>query len=328
MVTSATTALIPAAPYARGGGLTAPEFSADWYAQASRSPNTRRAYASDWSQWVEWCEETHKPHPLPAQPMWLAEFLRDQAQRCSPETLARRLASIAVAHRMAGITVSPTTDPYVRAVLAGIRRNPTVTGRGPKDPALLADLVAACRTCGDDLAGARDRALLTLGWAGAFRRSELAALDVEDVELCDDGLQITLLRSKTHQVGPAQLKGVMHARDEHHDAACPVCSVVGWIARAQITTGPLFRPLTDRGARLTPTSVGEIIAWRLRQGGFTGAAGGHSLRSGLVTQAALTGVDALTIQGTTGHRRIQQLADYVHRRQALFVRNAAHEAGL
>ena len=178
------------------------------YAQEARAPNTRRAYRDDWRDFTAWCAARGLP-ALPAAPETVALSLTDLAGRCKTSTLQHRLSSISQAHQLAGHAAhgSPTRHATVRAVWAGIRRAKG-TAQAGKAPALTADVRAMVATLPDTLLGLRDRALLRLGFAGAFRRGELVGLDVGDLEAGRAGLVVTLRRSKTDQEGEGRKLGV------------------------------------------------------------------------------------------------------------------------
>jgi len=306
---------------ARGnGGVAAPTEPLplrDWFALLSRSENTRRAYRSDWQMWAAWCA-ARGLSPLPADPARLADWIAEEALTHAPATLTRRLSAVIYAHQLQG-KPSPV-DQRVREVLRGIRRNPPVIGRGGRDALLLAELRAVCASLPRDHDGIRDRAILAMGWAVAFRRSEIVQLQVEDVDVQMEGMTALVRRSKTDQEGKGRTVAIRHAQAAD-DPACPVCAVVDWIMLSGISSGPLF-PISDR-------AVYTIVRSRLHDACIDGAWGAHSLRAGLVTQASLAGVDPLTIADTTGHRNLNQLIGYVRRHGDPFAgRNAASEAGL
>ena len=149
------------------------------YARQAKAHNTRRAYASDWDDFARWC----RPYgfvPLPARPETVALYLTALADALKPSTLGRRLATISQVHQAAGHD-TPTTAAPVRLVWAGIRRAKG-TGQQGKAPAVTPELRRMVDTLDDRLIGVRDRALLLIGFAGAFRRSELVGLDVRDVQ--------------------------------------------------------------------------------------------------------------------------------------------------
>ena len=230
--------------------------AAEDFARASRSEATRRAYRSDWSHFTAWCAD-HGAIFLPAAPGAVAAYLADLASDHKVATIQRRLAAINAAHRLAG-TASPTSDEEVRLVMQGIRRRKGVAPDEVRAITLheLRKMVAALP---EDLAGSRDRGLLLLGFAGAFRRSELVALDVEDLETTEDGVVVQIRRSKTDQEAAGRQVGVPYGST----TLCPVLALRHWLEAAQISSGPIFRKVDRHGhvgaAQLSPSSVAEIV---------------------------------------------------------------------
>lgn len=164
------------------------------FVQASLAPNTRLAYASDLAAFRAW------GGTLPASPELVAAYLADHADVLASTTLLRRLASISKAHT-SQMLANPVASELVRATMRGIRRTRKRPGRAAK-PLLRDDLFAVVETIGNaSILDCRDRALLLLGFAGGFRRSELVGLDVSDIALSAQGFLITLRRSKTDQTG-------------------------------------------------------------------------------------------------------------------------------
>src|ERR1044071_5256512 len=172
-------------------GATA-ERARDYRAKA-KAANTLAAYRSDWNDFTAWCI-SRSLESLPAEPATVALYITDLAERCKPSTITRRLATISQAHQQAG-HATPTSAPLVRDVLQGIKR---AKGSAPaaKAAAVTTIIRAMVETLDDDLKGKRDRALILLGFAGAFRRSELVGLTVATVQFTSDGLIVKLQRSK------------------------------------------------------------------------------------------------------------------------------------
>ncbi len=170
------------APQPASGSMTEARRQAEQFIAQSKSANTLRAYRSDWRHFETWCRQ-HGAVSLPATVEAVASYLSDLAATSRVSTLQRRVAAISVAHKMAGHE-SPTSSAAVRALLAGIRRS-LGTKPGAKKPALTDDIRAMLDCLPDSLLGVRDRALLLLGFAGAFRRSELVGLDVQDLEAAE-----------------------------------------------------------------------------------------------------------------------------------------------
>jgi site-specific recombinase XerD len=322
MEATSTTAITPAP----ANPLAALGDRAHDYLQQATAPNTRRAYAADWRTFTAWCAQ-HQLAALPATPETVALYLVDHAGVRKASTLQRALVAIAHAHRAADLE-PPTTHVVVRTTWRGIRRAHGTAQQG-KAPTVVPMLRAMVSTCGGDLRGQRDRALLLLGFAGAFRRSELVALDVADVDFTPSGLVVQLQRSKTDQEGEGRRVGIPPGQ---HEPTCPLRALGDWLAAAQLEDGPLFRPV-DRGghvgaARLSDKAVARIVKAHATAAGYDAAAyAGHSLRAGLATSAAAAGVEERVVAQQTGHRSMTVLRRYI-REGELFRANAAAAVGL
>jgi site-specific recombinase XerD len=145
----------------------------------TKAPATLRAYRSDWAHFEAWTRARGLP-ALPAAPETVALYLTDMARTYKAATIQRRISSISQAHQAAGLD-SPTGERIVRMAHAGIRRAIGTAQHG-KTPVLTADIRRMVDTLDDSLLGRRNRALLLIGFAGAFRRSELVGLDVGEVQ--------------------------------------------------------------------------------------------------------------------------------------------------
>lgn len=296
------------------------------YVANSRAENTRRAYLSDWSHFSAWCEGQGVPS-LPATPEVVALYLTDQAETLKPSTLQRRIATISQAHQAAGLE-TPTRAAAVRAVWRGICRTKGTAQQG-KAPAITADLRAMLETCDGGLLGARDRALLLLGFAGGFRRSELVGLDRADVEMTIEGVVVTLRKSKTDQEGAGRKIGIPYGSKP---ATCPARALTRWLEVSRITEGPLFRPINRHSqiqpARLSDKAVALVVKRHAEAAGLDPSRyAGHSLRAGLATSAAAAGASERAIMNQTGHRSEKMVRKYI-RDGSLFRDNAAAAVGL
>src|SRR5690606_8942616 len=212
------------------------------YLAKSKADNTLRAYKNDWKHFTTWCAERGY-QPLPAAPEHVASYIAHLARSgYKPSTIRRRITSINQAHNLAGYE-KPSVHALVRGAWSGICRahGNAQKGKAPATVEVIRDMVAML---GDGLIGTRDRALLLIGFAGAFRRSELVALDVEDVEETADGLVIFLRRSKTDQEGKGRKIGIPYGSDP---ATCPVRALRAWLEASGITAGPIFRPINRHG---------------------------------------------------------------------------------
>jgi site-specific recombinase XerD len=273
--------------------------------------STRDCYRRDGRLFAAWCAARNLP-PVPATAATLAAYLAhlvDSGVR--PATISRRLAAIAYMHRIAG-EVSAVASPAVRAVLRGARRRLGAAAVGKKAAIDDAMLVAMLCVIPDTLAGKRDRALLSLGWAAALRRSELVALEVADIEPAPGGIRLHIRRSKTDQEGRGQVIGIPDGGTRIQ----PLAALRAWLAASGIASGPIFRRvLKGRGGlgeQLHPGSVADLVKRYARLAGYDiGALAGHSLRSGLITAAASTGASVTQIANVSRHRSADTLLGYV-----------------
>jgi len=296
--------------------------------RAARAGSTLRAYAHDWNQFRTWCEQNGLV-PLPASPQAMILYGTDliKNHRKKLNTLSRRLAAVSQMHQQAGFD-SPTRSWAVKQFLQGLRRE---VGVAPvrKRPVLVTDLKRIVAKLPDSLLGKRDRALLLLGFTGAFRRSELVGLNAEDLEETAEGLIVTIRRSKTDQEGAGRRIGIPQANDQ---ASCPVWALEEWRMAAHIDLGPLFRVMNRHGQvlqkRLSAEGVAIVVKRYLEKLGYDPAVfAGHSLRAGLATSAAAAGKSERAIMNQTGHRSVATVRRYI-RDGNLFRENAADEIGL
>lgn len=285
------------------------------YAVASRAESTLRAYRSDFALFAAWCADAGHD-ALPAAPLIVAAFLSSEAQAgVKASTLNRRSAAIRHAHRTAG-HVDPTDHEAVRLVMGGIRRT-LGTAQRQKAPVTAEILAAMLSHCPPTLTGLRDRALLALGFSGAFRRSELVGLDVADLVECPEGLRVVIRRSKTDQEGKGQEIAIPHGRHLR-----PVEAVRAWLDAAGIVSGPVFRPVSRSGnvrgeARLTDKSVANVVkAYAAKVGASVEDFSGHSLRAGFITTAAERDVSETRIMDVSRHRDTRTVRGYIRRANA------------
>lgn len=287
----------------------------------ARAPGTRKAYRSRLEQWKKWCEDNGHA-PLPAEPSHIAAHLDWLASEGkSVSTINSTLAALRAVHQEASLP-DPTVDNRVRKTRAGLTRR---IGEAPAKQAHalsvdeLRRMVATCD--GDGVRGTRDKAILLIGYAGALRRSEIAALDVRSISRKRDGITLRIDQSKGDQTKKGAVVGVVRGK---HTETCPVTALNEWLALTEWTSGPIFRqvtrhnsiPLTDRA--LTGDAIDDIVQRRARLAGLADLPiTGHSLRAGHATTAAEAGVDAARIARTTRHARLETLASYVRPAEAL-----------
>jgi len=296
------------------------------FARRSKAENTLRGYRADWRDFCAWCE-SHGVGPLPASSEIVASYIAECAGRLKVGSIQRRLNAIAEAHKAMGLE-SPTHHAMVANTMKGIRRT-LGTASAQKAPTLTDDIRAMVEATDTGLIGTRDRALILLGFAGAFRRSELVALDIEDCVFGKDGLTVTLRRSKTDQDGQGRKIGIPYGSNPE---TCPVRMVQAWMEHAGISAGPLFRSISRHGriqaGRLSPVDVARVVKKLAMRAGLDPAKyAGHSLRAGHATSAAIAGASERSIMKQTGHRSVQMVRRYI-RDGSLFRDNSAGKLGL
>ncbi len=286
------------------------------YLAATQAKNTQLAYRNDIAHFLK------SGGRIPATPHCVASYLAVHASTLSLATLNRRVVAIGHAHKDKGLK-SPTRSALVTDTLRGIRR---INGSRQRQvmPLLKADLIKITRKL-TGLIGIRDKALLLIGFAGAFRRSELVALKVEDVRFVTEGILIHIRRSKTDQNGVGRKVAIPFIKGCY----CPVRALNTWLEKSGIKTGALFRRMnrfdqvTDYG--LCAASVALIIKQRVAEVGMNSKQySGHSLRAGLVTSAAQAGVSSWKIRQQTAHKSDVMLQRYIRDSQ-LFVNNAVSQ---
>jgi site-specific recombinase XerD len=317
-------ALVLATPHA----LEAPRDlvgEARGYLDAAKSDATKRAYESDWAHFEQWAKD-HQAQALPASVETVAEYITDLAAVAKVSTLERRIAAITHFHKTSGAE-SPARSTPIRTLMSGIRRTKG-TKASEKKPVLTEDLRTMLEELPDGNLGIRDRALLLVGFAGGFRRSELVSLDFEDLDFKRAGLAVTLRRSKTDQEGEGRKVGINYGSNVE---TCPVRSLQAWLEHAAIDSGAVFRSISRHGkidGRLTPQSVALVVKrYAAAVGKDPAEFGGHSLRAGLATQAAESGASERSIMNQTGHKSLKIVRKYI-REGSLFRENASAKLGL
>ncbi len=283
--------------------------------EAAISPNTRRAYRTDMQHFKDW------GGTVPASPETVADYLAAHAGVLSVATLARRLVAIGKAHTMQGHP-NPASSDLVKLTLRGVRR---LHGRPQRQvaAAIKEDILAMVTGLDTGLKAVRDRALILIGFAGAFRRSELIAINCTMIEWVPQGIVVTIPRSKTDQEGHGRKIAIPYGRG----VICPVLALKAWLEKAGITDEAIFRPVDRHGhvlnARLSGEAVAVIVKERAKAAGLDPSKySGHSLRAGLATSAAAAGVASWKIRQQTGHSSDAMLGRYI-RDGELFRDNAA-----
>jgi len=313
------------------------------YAHHSRSDNTKRSYASDLRDFELWCLSKNLKS-MPADPCSVACYLADRAsnsfidpkdKRQAPlktSSLARRLTSISQTHQVAGFKFD-RQHPSIQEVWKGIK-NIHGTSQTGKEPLLIENLREMIQAIPIEkegipsLIGLRNRALLLLGFAGAFRRSELVTLQFEDLKLVRDGYIVKLRRSKTDQQGEGREVAIPYGSNLD---TCPVRALQDWITLSKIESSFIFRAINRYGKLalkpLTAQVVSLVIKENLPNKELADKFSGHSLRAGFATTAALAGVQEYAIMKQTGHKRSDTLKKYIRSRD-LWKDNPAAKIGL
>jgi site-specific recombinase XerD len=282
------------------------------YLRASLSDNTRRAYSNDIKHFVEWGGR------IPSTPESVASYLAAHADKLSFSTLSRRIVAISKAHTINQLH-SPAGSEIVKATLHGIRRTYGCAQRRVK-PTLMREIQKMVSGL-QGLKGIRDKALLLIGFAGALRRSELVAIQAEDIKFVKQGMIIHLRRGKTDQIGQGRDIAIPSVRGN----ISPVQAARRWLGQSGINKGCLFRRI-DRygnvsGNGLSPQSVALIVKEHTKRIGFDERLySGHSLRAGFVTSAANSGVSSWKICLQTGQQSEAVMQRYI-RDSRLFINN-------
>jgi integrase len=316
----AAAALIPD----HDGTLATARAAAGAYAGRAKAGNTRRAYRAGVRAWCDWCDR-HALPCLPGRAADVAAFLAaERGSGLSVNTVTLRRAAIRYLHVVAGCAV-PTAEAEVGETMAGMTRHAAEIGEAPahKLAATAAILRQILAPVGTDLAALRDRALLLLGFAGALRRAELAAVRVEHLEPCDRGLRLTLPLSKGERSGRAVTVAIPYGRTE----LCPVRALRQWQLAAGITDGPVFRriwtPPRGRSGHNTPLprvgyaaidagTVARIVQARAKAAGFDpDVLGGHSLKRGALSTGMEHGIHPTRLKQLGRHKSYAVLDVYL-----------------
>ncbi len=284
------------------------------FTREARADATRRAYASDCRIFADWCK-ARGLEAFPTAPETVAAFVAHQAQSeaSSIATIGRRLAAIARVHKVKGWP-SPI-DESVRDVLGGARRQAKQAAH-PSMPLIVDDIRSIVeRIEQHTLIGARDRALILVGFAGALRRSELRGLMVAHLEEVSGGLILTIPHSKTDQEAKGQTIALLRASNA---LLCPVSAVKVWLLRADIAGGAIFRAVDERHEQkigtqaLSDCAIGNIIKRRARLAGIDPRqVSAHSLRSGALTSGAMAGANTFKLRELSRHRSLSSLTRYI-----------------
>jgi site-specific recombinase XerD len=283
------------------------------YLRAQLAPATLRAYTAACAHFAQWCA-ARGLMSLPGTPETIALYISDLAQSGKrASTLTKVLAAIRFSHKTQNLA-SPTEHPVVTGIMGGIRR---VHGSEPvsqKLPLQASHILQMLLACPKTLVGQRDRAILALGFAGAFRRSELAALNVDDLTFHSDGhLSCRIRRSKTDKAGKGAVKAILNGQK-----LMPVNQVSSWLDAAGIREGAVFRRMDWAGGatecRLSGKWIGRVVQRYAHAAGIDARlVGAHSLRSGFITTAAEHQVPLYRIMEVTLQTSAETTLKYMRR---------------
>ena len=294
----------------------------------SKANNTVRAYKSDFNDFSLFCAQNGLKS-LPSEPKIVSIYLTHLSTKdAKMSTIKRRLVSIGVIHKLKGFYMD-TKHPLIIENMMGIKRRKGIIQKGKK-PILINNLKLLINVIdqenNDEMKKIRDRSIILIGFSGGFRRSEIVALNYDDLEFVQEGLKITLKKSKTDQFGEGSIKGLPYFDNSQY---CPVISLEKWIKVSKIDSGPLFRrfikgsKLSEK--RLTDQTIALIIKKYLKLTGIDSKNySGHSLRSGFATSAAESGAEERSIMAMTGHKSAEMVRRYI-KEANLFKNNALNK---
>ena len=288
----------------------------------SLAPATREMYRRDFYIFTQWCEKMGLER-CPASPETVAGFITAEDLRgIKPATLVHRLAAIKKAHEAYGHH-SPTNHAVVKGVLKGIKRN-RGTAPNKKAAATAERLEQMVSYCIPTTLGVRDKALLLLGFAGAFRRSELVALTMKDIERTPEGIKVTIRKSKGDQEGKGQTIAILNGTRFR-----VVDHLFFWLKHAGIKEGLIFRSVLKSGkVQDKPLMAKDVARLVKKYAGFAGFSvenfAGHSLRAGFITSGANAGADIMKLMEVSRHKKPETVIGYV-RESKLFDNHAGEK---
>ena len=297
----------------------------------SKANNTVRAYKSDFDDFGLFCAQNGFKS-LPSDPKVVSLYLTYLSTKdVKMSTLKRRLVSIGVIHKLKGHYLD-TKHPSIIENMMGIKRRKGSIQKGKK-PLLINNLRILINVIdkekNEEIKKLRDRSIILIGFSGGFRRNEIVSLDYDDLEFVQEGLKITLKKSKTDQFGEGSVKGLPYFENSKY---CPVISIKKWIEISKISSGAIFRRFIKGSKlshnRLTDQSVALLIKHYLKIAGIESKNySGHSLRSGFATSAAESGAEERSIMAMTGHKSTEMVRRYI-KEANLFKNNALNKINI
>ena len=282
--------------------------------RTSKSKNTIKAYNSDFNDFKKFCVN-HGQQAMPTNPKILSLYITHLAKTSKFSTLKRRIASISVVHKLSGHYLD-VKHPLISENLLGIKRQ-IGTFQKSKKPILISHLKNIIEVISKETQPnikLKNKALILIGFAGGFRRSELVSIQYEDVDFVPEGVKIFVRRSKTDQSGEGMTKAIPYFENLSY---CPVISLKNWINFSNITNGVIFK-MSDKNVSLVIKKYAKLAG--LDPSKYSG----HSLRSGFATSTAEFGAEERSIMAMTGHKSTQMVRRYIQESN-LFKQNALNK---
>ncbi|MDC0954262.1 site-specific integrase [Pelagibacteraceae bacterium] len=280
---------------------------------SSKSLNTLRAYRSDFADFKNFCSDLNLPY-LPTHIKAVSLYMTHLSKSYKYSTLKRRLASINVIHNLKGYHID-TKNPLIKDNLEGIKRKIGVYQKGKK-PLLINNLYKIIDVIDDYkiqkyVRSTRDKAIILIGFSGGFRRSEIVNLKESDLDFVEEGLKISLRRSKGDQYGEGMIKAIPYFNNKKY---CAIIALKDWLS-ARTKKNDLIFPYSDKTVSLILKKYLNVI------GLDSQLYSGHSLRSGFATSTASHGADERSIMAMTGHKSTEMVRRYI-KESNLFKNNA------
>ena len=285
--------------------------------KSSKSKNTLRAYKADFKDFSLFCIKNGFKK-MPTEPKILSLYLTYLSKSSKFSTLKRRIASISVIHRLSGHYID-AKHPLITENLMGIKRH-IGSYQKAKKPILINELKLIINVIDQEkkeINKHKNKALILIGFAGGFRRSELVSIEYEDIEFVAEGVKIFVKRSKTDQTGEGMIKAIPYFLNSEY---CPVKSLKKWLEKSENKSGKIFN-ISDKSVALI------IKKYALLAGLDSTKYAGHSLRSGFATSTAELGAEERSIMAMTGHKTTQMVRRYI-KEANLFKNNALNKINI
>lgn len=281
----------------------------------SRTNNTLRAYRADFRDFEKFCNELSFKS-VPATPKVVSLYITHLSNKTKFSTIKRRLASIKVFHNLSSNYID-LKHPIIVQNLSSIKRQIGTFQKAKKPISIdqLKKIVFEINKEKKDIERIRNKALILIGFSGAFRRSELVSIILQDLEFVEEGVKIFIRKSKTDQSGEGMVKAIPYFKN---NLFCPVISLKEWV-------NFLKKKINNKEEKIfnmSDKNVSLIIKKYVTRIGLDSFKySGHSLRSGFATSTAESGAEERQIMAMTGHKSNQMLRRYIHESN-LFKNNA------